>query len=203
MNFKSEFNTLVISGNWNNSIFSPEWVSRFLLPKQQLNVEIPLNTFGSFRISTQDLRIFTLNNKLNFSILSQTDGTFHRIGELAIKTADLLLHTPVNGLGLNFAYECKSSDPLDEIFLLKDTEKIEQLGHNVNSIQIRRSLIKGEYTLNFTINKLKEIYIFDFNYHIALKSLTDFKEKFDAEKMLFFKNDSLKLLLELYNLELE
>lgn len=96
MFLKTDYNALVLVGLWNKGIFNPDWVSRYLIPKEKkLNVEFPLNVDGSPRVSSDKIRIFVIGNKLNFVPLNTYDETFEIIQDLAIKTSDYLPHTPV------------------------------------------------------------------------------------------------------------
>jgi hypothetical protein len=73
MILKSDYSALVIIGNWNNSILNPQWIAKYVLPDTELNVEIPLNINASMRMSTDELRIFAIDGKLNFIIIKNED----------------------------------------------------------------------------------------------------------------------------------
>lgn len=61
----------------------------------------------------------------------------------------------------------------------------------MTNIYIKRQLKSGDkYTL-------------DFNYHTGIKSLVEFKDKFDTENMVVYKNEAVDLLNDLYGLELD
>jgi len=202
MNFKKEFSTLVILGNWNNTILNPDWINKHVLPDTQWNVEIPLNVNASMRMSTDELRIFSLNGKLNFAVLKHDDDVFTKIGELGIKIADKLIHTPVTAFGINFVFESDASETLDELFTLSDLEDILARKFAINDINIRRQLKSGDKLLNLNIVKSNDKYTFDFNYHTAIKSLIEFKDKFDIDNIIAYKTESIELLSNLYGLEL-
>ena len=76
MKWRDEFNGLVIVGAWNKSIFNPTWVSKYLLPDEKLEAEVPLGVDAFFKISSKKVRIFVLGNKLNFVPISKTDENF-------------------------------------------------------------------------------------------------------------------------------
>jgi len=72
MKLAIEFNPLILGGAWNKYIFNPDWIGKFLLSGEKIEVEIPINADGSPRISTENFRIFVINNKLIFSLIYKT-----------------------------------------------------------------------------------------------------------------------------------
>ncbi len=203
MKFKGEFNTLVIAGSWNHAIINPDWISRFILPNTELKIEIPLNVNGSFRISTDDLRIFTFDGKLNFSILKHEDSIYKKIGDLCIVIAEHLIHTPVTAFGVNYMFECSGNEQIDELMSVNDSEKISENGFSIMNTTIRRELKYEEKLFNLGLTKSNDNYSIDFNYHNKIGSLLEFKEKFESDNMIILKNESIEILRNLYNLEME
>ncbi|MBW2098929.1 MAG: hypothetical protein JRG77_09085, partial [Deltaproteobacteria bacterium] len=51
MKLATEFNPLILVGAWNKYIFNPDWIGKFLLSGEKIEVEIPINADGSPRIS--------------------------------------------------------------------------------------------------------------------------------------------------------
>ncbi len=202
MNFKKEFNTLVIAGSWNNAIINPEWITKYILNDTTMTVEIPLNVNASFRMSTDELRIFTLEGKLNFAVLKQEDNVFEKIGSLGISIADKLIHTPVTAFGINFVFECDRNEKMDNLFSLMDTGEVTQSGFVITGTQIRREMQSGDKHLNLNIVKANDSYSFDFNYHTAIKSLVEFKDKFDETDIVKYKKESIEFLNKFYELEM-
>lgn len=202
MKFRNDYNVLVIVGNWNKNIFNQEWVSKYLIPGEKLQVEIPLNFDGSPRISTDNLRIFILGNKLNFAILKNEDTNFDKIQELAYKVADYLPHTPVSAFGINFVFETKETKYLNELFKFKDLEQFSDVGYTYNKSTLTRNLTTNNLILNLSILKEKNIFVFHLNYHFDIKNLVEFKENFDTNTIIKLKNNSFDLLSDIYNIKL-
>lgn len=203
MKNENNYSTLVIAGLWNNAIFNPEWVSRFLLPNTNLNVEIPLNVNGSTKLSTEELSIFALDGKLNFVILKHDDEVLLKIGELANQIADYLPHTPVTAFGLNYLFDNEINTALDECLKLSDLDKLNEYGWSIQSTSIIRKLKKENYILTLAINRLEERYQFNLNYNFQIKSLTEFKEIFESQSLVQFKKEALEILTNLFKLELQ
>ena len=203
MNLVNDFNTLVIVGRWNKAIFNPEWISKFLLMDEKLEVEIPLYANGSTRISTKDLRIYVLNNKLNFSVLDNSDETFRKIEELALKVADYLPHTPVDAFGINYKFEDTENSKIDDCFSYDDSSIFEKFGFTRDSTLIKRSFKKDSFLFNLSVTKKEDKSVFDFNYHYVIKSLVEFKKFLDTDILINLKEQSKELLSEIYSLEIK
>ena len=202
MKFKDEFNTLVIAGQWNNAIFNPDWVTKYLIPETPLKVEIPVNINGSTRISNDELRLFTLDNKLNFTILKQSDEILNKIENLALKVVEYLPHTPSNAFGINFVFESEEVEKLKSCFSFSDSSELNDLGLKLEDSKIIRAFKKGGYLLTFMITKTNNGFIFDFNYHFEIKSLIELKGKIEEGSLIKYKNQALELLQNIYGLKL-
>lgn len=204
MILKTDYNVLVLVGLWNKGIFNPDWVSKFLLPKEKkLNIEFPLNVEGSARISSDKMRIFVVGNKLNFSPLNTYDETFEMIQELATKTADYLPHTPVTAFGINFLFETSEIDEkILQLLNLNDSEPLEEFGAKIKSFEHRHSLELDQKTLNLKITNENDSKVtFDFNFHFGISDLTQFKEKIHSNPILDLKELSISIMKEVYEIE--
>ncbi len=202
MKFNKEYNTIVIVGNWNNSIFNPQWVSKYLLIEGEVQVEIPININGSYRFTTDNLRLFILDGKLNITILKQEPAIYDLISELVINIANYLPHTPVSAFGVNFQFTTENSDELNSLFTFSDSDNLNQkfIIHNEN---LSRNIKYEDNSINLNINKNIDNFLIDINFHFEINDLTAFKSKFNNNSLVEFKEISLKLLKELYNLESE
>lgn len=84
---------------WNKHIFNPKWVSKYLLPKEKLKIEIPQHFIdGPPRITSKKIRFTVLDLKLALSPLFTDNDTLSLVQEIAFKIADYLPHTPVDAL---------------------------------------------------------------------------------------------------------
>lgn len=112
--------SIVILGNFNPVIFQPEWFRRFkILPEQEiaaaLEEKVIAKPSASFQIVSGYINIIsTLKTELNFpsygliaqptrfEFYSDKKSCFQELAEATIKIFELLSHTPVNSIGLNF-----------------------------------------------------------------------------------------------------
>ncbi|MCH8874418.1 hypothetical protein IH824_16910, partial [candidate division KSB1 bacterium] len=192
---------MVIVGAWNKGIFNPKWVSKYLLPNEKLEVEVPLGVDAFFKISSKKVRIFVLGNKLNFSPINKTDENFDFIQELGLKTADYLPHTPVRAFGINFVFEEKIDERLSELLKLGDQKKLIQFGSKIKKGQYRHQLEIDEKLLNLTISTDHKTVAFDFNFHFDIKNLIEFKEGITNNNIVDQKKAALELMEKVYGLE--
>ena len=203
MILKTDYNALVLVGIWNKGIFNHEWISRFLLPKEKnLKVEIPLNIDGSSRVSSDNVRISVIGNKLNFTPLNTNDHTLELIQDLAIKTADYLPHTPVTSFGINFLFETDSDDSLKKLLQLNDIEKLVDFGASIKSTLLRHSMEIQERLINLSVKTDNSKVSFDFNFHFEISNLTEFKEEIASNRILELKKIVLNIMNEVYDLQL-
>ncbi len=202
MKLKTDYSPLVMVGAWNKHIFNPDWVGKYLLPGKELEMEFPVNADGSPRISTEDLRIFLLNNKLNFSLKKDDDGLLEDIESLSLKVADCLPHTPVTSFGMNFLFNCdQSCNKLDQLFNSNVKEKMLESGCIISSEEVKHSLTMEGKTINISVVKSGEEYGFNFNFHFDIKDLVEFKEKINNNKILLMKKKAIEILSNVYGLE--
>jgi hypothetical protein len=104
--------------------------------------EYPLNIAGSFRISTNKLRIFVLGNRLHFVPLQPDVAVFDLIQELSLKVGTYLPHTPVNSFGVNFLFEVESSELASDFFTIPDLSSLAAAGLHPATTSYRHSFNK-------------------------------------------------------------
>ena len=206
MILKTDYDALVLVGLWNKSIFNPDWVSKFLLPKEkELNIEFPINVDGSSRVSSDKIRIFVIGNKLTFVPLNTSDETFEIIQGLAVKTVDYLPHTPVTAFGVNFLFETTVIDEaLEQLLKVNDAESLLEYGATLKDSQHRHTFDLDRKTVNLTITKQNDSKTtFDFNWHFNISDITQFKEQIHLNPILNLRELAINIMKEVYNLEIK
>lgn len=112
--------SIVILGNFNPVIFQPEWFRRFkILPEQEIAAALEEKVIAKPSANVQIVSCYTniistQKTELNFpsyglkaqparfEFYSDKKSCFQELAESAIKIFELLSHTPVNSIGLNF-----------------------------------------------------------------------------------------------------
>lgn len=204
---------LVIVGGWNSHIFNPNWIKRYLFPAEdeQLTVDIQAQfpqgfspQFVSPRISSKKVRILLQGNKLHFIPIENKDENLDLIQGLALQLADYLPHTPVSGYGVNFLFlENRVSEDLINLMRPRDSEEIEQFSGPLTGEEYTRRSELNERTLNFTVGLENEKVTFKFNFHFKIDNLAAFKGKISEISILELKQEAVKFLAEIYDMELE
>ena len=213
MKLETSFTALVIVGGWNQHIFTPHWIRKYLLPaeEEKLTVEM-LDPFSpsfnvqsvSPRISSTEVRILLQGNRLSLSPIEAENKNFNRIQEVAFQLADRLPHTPVSEYGINFLFtENHINGELIDSIRPKDLKEIEQFGASLSSEEYTRRLELNERPLNFTIGLEGEKVTFKFNFHFKIDNLAAFKGKISEISILELKQEAVKFLAEIYDMELE
>ena len=193
-----DFNNLVIVGLWNRHIFSSEWIGKYLLPDTELTSEYPLNIAGSFRVSTDRLRIFVLGNRLHFVPLQSDVTVFDLIQDLSLKVGTYLPHTPVTAFGVNFLFEAPSSELGADFFAVPDLPLLVASGLQPKNTSYRHSFNKDGRVMNLSVSIDGGSVRFDFNNHFEVKSMLDFKERISQTSIVSMLKEAEALLATVY-----
>ena len=211
MKLGKPFNALVIVGGWNSHIFTPDWIKRYLFPREQEEFKIEMLVPRGFstqfvlpRILSKEVEILLQENRLNFSPVENKNENFNRIQELALQLADYLPHTPVTAYGINFLFTEDSVDK-DLVGLIrpKDLGKVKGFGASLTSEQYTRRLVLDGRTLNFTVGLEDEKATFDFNFDFKIRDLVGFKTGILETSILELKQKAAQFIAQIYGLELE
>ncbi len=100
--------SLVIRGQWNTAILSPDWLAKEVFKKQELHIKYPVlgNTPPIFEAS--NMKIVAGKNSLVIAPTKNDEGLLQQIEDAAIHVLKTLPYTPVSAFGENFHYETQS-----------------------------------------------------------------------------------------------
>lgn len=164
-------NHIVVVGAWNQAILTEKWVkSNILSDVEDYTIEYPISGAGSLRYVTDDFSFYILPGRLLVSLNKATDHASMRAVEYIRRILRLLVHTPVEAMGINFVFErdgkCKAFDALS------DTEALAgSVGKPAESTEITRHFPLGQIeTLNFTISQKGDRSVFNFNFDFKVHS---------------------------------
>ncbi|WP_176051072.1 hypothetical protein [Burkholderia sp. BCC1644] len=110
MELQSDKMTLVIAGAWNPAILTPQWIAQHVLgfPADrdfQVGVELPIQEYGQApRFSFESLSVMATPATLLFALNADDRPHVQKTFEVAAKVLELLPHTPVSGVGVNFMF---------------------------------------------------------------------------------------------------
>ena len=103
--------TLVLAGAWNPAILSPNWIGRHVLrlpPGNAFQVEMVLpvqGQGGASRFSFEGISITPAQEALIFHISPDDAGMVAKSFDVAKRILEMLPHTPVAAMGVNFSYQ--------------------------------------------------------------------------------------------------
>ena len=99
--------------------------------------------------------------------LDLEDKTLEATEALAIKILDVLLHTPINGVGINFRFvEDQPTVDDNRLFSFADASKISNANYGTSLGNVKRTLKKDAGTMNFGVSQLGDQGIqYDINWH--------------------------------------
>lgn len=153
--------TIVVVGNWNIAIFTPQWVKANLFSEvPEIQLEYPQNIVGnSMRFTAGNLSLNISMNRLQICINEDSDITRMAAVELLRKINRLLVHTPIFTMGINFRFtddneSSFTSEPaaLSDVLLgpleNKSTKQTFKLGEN-EKLNIEKTLTATGITYDF------------------------------------------------------
>jgi len=213
MKYKEEAFTAVIVGSWNHSIFSKEWVSKYLLDGENVDVNISTQNDGktqtiiigeSIISSTQDLSIQSKENKFRVTAKKFDDIILQKVDDIIIKLTEYLPHTPVKAFGFNIGFSTIANDKLLKWFACPDDNKyFETNGFSLIKEKILRLFKHREYEFNVGIEKIDDKCDIGLNFHFEIDSLVSLKTLLNEKHFKDFKSESLVILNSLFNLTID
>ena len=193
--------SIVINGHWNRMIFTPKWVGDkiFELPAiEQLVSMVPTNPVV---YKNKEVILAVAEERLTITLCKLTAECMLDAESKAIKILNLLSHTPVSAIGVNFGFiEDSPPRPLLELFNYPDNAEVtEATGSNSPQSKLTRTLKSGETTLNFSLSFNGSSVEFGANYHHDVDSAATAITKIDSKTTTMHKS-FLKLLKDVYEL---
>ena len=197
--------TIVLLGQWNVRLFTPEWTAPNLFEGQDIEVEF-LVTSGvqKLRIRSQSVKIIPQDENLVVSVLDSSQETLDRAQAVAVRVLTLLEHTPVRALGVNFGFhEEDPGDPLLEAFQIGDVARLAGIGGQVVKTEVQRTFqIDGDImNLRHTFESPGvDVHV---NFHWAANGALDARETLTGINMTALRDRCLNMLEETYKAPLD
>jgi hypothetical protein len=162
--------SVLIVGNWNPRIFTPSWIRTQLLDldsKTQIGGLINFEDF-SFGFQYKEITFLPRFNSLEVRINTMERKELEFASKIVIKIFDLLPHTPIKAMGVNFQYGFSANE---KIGLLKSLNGIDLNFHEFIIDQVRHTLQKNSYKINIISDIAKKV-VTTFNFHYdSIKNL--------------------------------
>lgn len=206
MHKKSEGWSVVLAGFWNRMIFTPEWVgTRLFDVNAQIETVVALLPV---------LPIIYRDNQVTVEISSarivcrardlESEAALRRSGTIAGTILQELPQTPVQGLGINFAFrEPTPAGNLLELFNFGDNARLAEAGWEAAERKIVRQLRHDDDTLNLALSFNSERLDIDCNFHTDPDDNDAAVAAVSPNRIIQLRDMAINMLVELYGLELE
>ncbi|MBI2354310.1 MAG: hypothetical protein HYV06_04645 [Deltaproteobacteria bacterium] len=195
--------TIVLAGNWNRHILSPEWAAKHIFAVEKLKVEFALNIALAPRFSSPDVAMMPSENAVVFMPLQQTDECLLKTEQFVHNLINKLPYTPMSAFGINFSFiENNPDSDLLALFNIKDGQGMNDFGCEVRGSGIIRQLQIEGTTLNLSIGHSEEGISFDFNFHYDVSDAARANELLEGQAVAN-KVMAYRMLSEIYHLEVE
>jgi len=206
MHKKREGWSVVLAGFWNRMIFTPEWVGpRLFGENAQIETVVALLPI---------LPIIYRDNRVAVEIATsrivcrardlENEESLRRSGEVAGIILGALPETPVQGVGVNFAFREHTPDAaLLDLFGFADNARWVEAGWELGERKIVRQLTGDGDMLNLALNLNGDRLDIDCNFHTAPEDSAAAIAAAAADRVVALRDRATQALRELYGLELE
>ena len=206
MQKKREGWSVVLAGFWNRMIFTPEWVGPRLFG-ENVQIETVVALLPILPIIYRDNQVAVEISSARIVSRARNledEDALRRSGTVAGVILGALPETPVQGVGVNFAFreETPAADLLD-LFDLADNPRWVEAGWEMCERTIVRQMTCGGDTLNLTLKLIGGRLDIDCNFHTDSDDNADAIAAVAPERVIELRDRATHALEELYGLELE
>jgi hypothetical protein len=198
--------SIVLVGNWNRFILSPEWAGNQLFGETELQLEYPENDpTKPLRYRFTDNILFIPANHRVTTIAQDpySDQMLLKIVEANKRLVQTLSYTPISAMGMNFGFEERPENfELLPIFEFADAQHLNEINFDANAFEIKRRFPIENGNLNLTINYVDHV-VFEFNFHYNVSNARNVDELLAPDLMLQNRDIALNILSNAYGLEID
>lgn len=176
--------TIVVLGRWNVSIFSPAWVGKNIFGQKTITLEVGIEPESPRRLIADDVVVIPANSRLIVAPNIIDDRNLKRAEDVVCKILEVLSHTPVSGVGVNFGFRVKQlTDRFSDIQALL-AEKLAREGLEIEAEEVKWTVgydRERKSILNLSVQMDKDGALMKFNFHSdtenTVKAIESIKEK--------------------------
>lgn len=197
--------TIVVVGRWNVSIFSPGWVGKNIFDKKAITLEVGIEPELPRRLAVDDVVVIPQSSRLMVASNIINDTTLKRMEDAVCKMLELLSHTPVSAVGVNFGYRVK---PLTDSFSnipAPLAEKLASAGLAIESHEIKWTVgyeRERRTILNLLVQIDKDEAIIKFNFHSDAENTGKAIESI-KDKVIVYRDKALSVLDSVFGVRAE
>lgn len=206
MKKKREGWSIVLAGFWNRMIFTPEWVGpRLFQQDEELETVVALLPV---------LPIIYRDNHIMVEIAStrivcrardlDNESALRRSAAVAAIIIDALPETPLQGVGVNFAFreEAPAASLLD-LFNFDDNPRWAESGWEIGERKVVRQLASGGDTLNLALTLIDGRLDIDCNFHTDTVDNSAIAQALAPDRIIRLRDQVTRTLEGFYGLQLE
>jgi len=196
--------TVVVVGQWNQRIFTPDWVGRNVFHADEIIAEIAFNPGSfAFRYSHDDLTFEASQSRIAVGFTDISDATLIRAENAVCGILNSLPHTPISGVGINFSFEDKILPPhFGELFRFSDAMLLGDQNYVITTSELKRSFDLNDCTLNLVQVFSEDRIAVDLNYHNDVTSAENAQQSLQG-KLISRKGMALDFLGRVYGIQVE
>lgn len=206
MQRKKEGWSVVLAGFWNRMIFTPEWVGPRLFG-EVAEIETVVALLPILPIIYRDNQVAVEISNARIVCRArdlQNEDALRRSGTVASIILNALPETPVQGVGVNFAFrENAPAANLLDLFDFADNPRWVEAGWEMADRKIVRQLTRDGEMLNLTLTLNNGRVDIDCNYHTDPQDNAAAVAAVASDRIINLRNRAIHALQELYGLELE
>lgn len=197
---------VVLAGFWNRMIFTPEWVSSRLF-EQNAQIETVVALLPVLPIVYRDSQIAIEISAVRIVCRARdldNEAALRRSGTVAQQILRSLQETPIQGVGVNFAFrEPASFGSLLDLFNFPDSARFAEGGWEMGERKIVRQLSHDCVTLNLALTYDKEGVDIECNFHTDADDNETAVAAVAPDRIIELRDKAITMLDELYGLQLE
>lgn len=203
--------SIVVVGRWNPFIFSPEWVKKNLIDTANetdhpITLAYPLNDPDApSQLKFDGIQLLPGRSRLDIKPDDLTLDAMCHCGDVITKCLQLLSHTPVGALGINFSFEeTNNPESLVTAVTFQDAVNIDSNMFHLGNSEIYRSFsIADEIAkLNLRLN-IGEPPFIDFNFEMPISNTNEALEHLSTDRISSFYHKAINFAQSVYGLTMD
>lgn len=167
MKLQNDSISVVILGDWNKLFIQPEWVAEnvFKTPEMEIGIEGAGAAHGVI-YKKDEILMKPTQSKVQFSVVDVREETIQNLAKYINNYLEKAYSPSILAYGFNVDYADAEDARLAEVFDgIPDTDKIADLGYEIQTTEIKRSLEKDGKTINMQCKMTHSHSIIHFNEH--------------------------------------
>ena len=203
--------SVVIVGAWNPAIFSPEWAKEFLAHDKTRDVVLaipmpmPMANLPT-RLTVDGINLYASKDALMVDCVEYNEVFIDVCASKFQQLSELLPHTPVNAVGVNFKFlgTLDDSPSLADLFTFSDAGMIDSTQYALSESLIKRTYkLQNATTLNLSLSTFSDTLRIEFNFHTDVRRMSEIAVKTTAEQIRMARGQAIQFLQDVYSIELD